>query len=149
MKIINKNFFREFVPLESFEAGIVLTGAEVKSIRAGRLRLDDAFVMIRDTSATLVNAHIPIYKNARPDDQSPDRPRQLLLTRKELLKISSKLTQQSRLTIVPKSCYTKGSKIKLEIALAKGKRSWEQKSTLKIRSEKRRIEKELKERMKK
>ncbi|MFS8159011.1 MAG: SsrA-binding protein SmpB [Candidatus Roizmanbacteria bacterium] len=149
MKILNKKFFQEYVPLSTYEAGVVLTGPEVKSIRGGRIRFDDSFVMLTDTGALLINCHIPLYSHASPDIQDPDRQRKLLLTKKELLKIRSELSRQPRLTIAPKSCYTKGGKIKLEIALAKGKRAWEQKSTLKIRSEKRRVEKELKERMRK
>ncbi len=121
MKIINRKFHRDYSEIESFEAGISLTGGEVKSIRSGRLKLDDAFVRIMaDGSAYLINADIPMYEFARSPSYEPKRTRKLLLHKRELTRLRTKMTAAG-LTLAPKSCYNKGPLIKLEIALAKGR----------------------------
>lgn len=121
MKIINRKFHRDYSEIESFEAGISLTGGEVKSIRSGRLKLDDAFVRIMaDGSAYLINADIPMYEFARSPNYEPKRTRKLLLHKRELTRLRTKMTAAG-LTLAPKSCYNKGPLIKLEIALAKGR----------------------------
>jgi len=144
MKIINKKFHRNYREIEKYEAGIVLTGAEVKSIRSGGLRIDDAFVRIMDGGIFLINADIPIYKFARSDTYESKRSRKLLLHKKELLKLKIKMTSGG-LTLAPVSCYNKGPQIKIEIALVKGrkdieKRKVEKQRDIKIREEREMIE---------
>jgi SsrA-binding protein len=139
MKIINRKFHREYREIEKYEAGIVLTGSEVKSIRSGRLRIDDAFVRILGSEAYLINAEIPIYEYARSASYDPKKTRKLLLHKKELLKLKVKMASGG-LTLAPVSCYNKGPLIKLEIALVKGrkdveKRKIEKKRDIKIQEE--------------
>ncbi len=124
MKIINRKFHREYREIEKYEAGIVLTGAEVKSIRAGGLRIDDAFVRIMGSELYLINADIPTYKFASNDTYESKRSRKLLLHKKELLKLKIKMASGG-LTLAPVYCYNKGPHIKLEIALVKGRKDIE------------------------
>jgi SsrA-binding protein len=131
-KIINRRAPYDYQLLEKFEAGIVLSGPEVKSIRAGHLHLEQAFIQIKNGEAWLFNAHIHPYKFADNRDYDPTRPRRLLLHKNEILKLVQQTTQRG-LTIIPVSCYTKGNKIKLEIALAKGKKKYEKREAIKKR----------------
>ena len=144
MKIINKKFHRNYREIEKYEAGIVLTGAEVKSIRSGGLRIDDAFVRIMDGGIFLINAEISIYKFARNDTYESKRSRKLLLHKKELLKLKIKMASGG-LTLAPVSCYNKGHHIKLEIALVKGRKDIEKRKVEKQRDIKIREEREIKE----
>ena len=121
MKVVNRNFHRTYEEIESFEAGIMLTGAEVKSVRAGNIRLENSFVRIENSEAYLINADIPIYQFARPAGYDPVRRRKLLLHKKELTRLQTKMTGAGKLTIAPIVCYTKGRHIKLSIALVKGR----------------------------
>ena len=148
MKIINRKFHREYQELEKFEAGIALTGAEVKSIRAGRLRLDDAFVRLLGSEAYLINAEIPIYEYARNLNYESKRTRKLLLHKKELIRLKTKVASGSGLTVAPLSCYNKGSLIKVEIALVKSRRDIEKRKREKARDVKIATEREIKEYMK-
>lgn len=149
MRFINKNAKRMYLLLESFESGIVLFGHEVKSIKSGRMQLLNAYVKLIHNIPYLINANIPLYKHASIENYNPHRSRALLLHKNQILKIQGRLSKGSGLTIVPVSCYTKAGKIKIEIALAQGKKSWERKTIDKKKSEKRRIEKEIKEHIKK
>jgi len=144
MKIINRKFHREYREIEKYEAGIALTGAEVKSIRSGRLRIDDAFVRIMGSEAYLINAEIPIYEFARSDTYESKRTRKLLLHKRELLKLKVKMASGG-LTLAPVSCYNKGPLIKLEIALVKGRKDIEKRKIEKKRDIKIREEREMKE----
>ncbi len=148
MKIANRVVHREFAPLEKYEAGIVLSGAEVKAVRTGSMRLEKAYVRFIDNELYLVNAEISIYKFSRPQEYNPSRSRKLLLNRSELLRLQTKLKSAPNLTIVPIACYNKKSLIKLEIALAKGKKTWEIKRIDQRKDEDRKAEKELKEYLK-
>lgn len=132
MKIVNRRANFDYQILEKFEAGIALSGPEVKSVKAGHIHLEEAFCQVRDGEVWLFNAHIHPYKFADIRDYDPRRSRKLLLHKKEILKISQQ-TAQRGLTIVPVSCYTKDGKIKLEIALAKGKKKYEKKEAIKRR----------------
>ncbi|MBI5127253.1 SsrA-binding protein SmpB [Candidatus Roizmanbacteria bacterium] len=132
MKIINRKFNREYQGIERVEAGIVLTGAEVKSVRSGRLNLDDSFVKILESGPHLINAQIPIYEYARLPDYDPKRSRKLLLHKKELLRLKTKMASGG-LTLAPVSCYNKGPLIKLEIALVKGRKDIEKRKLEKKR----------------
>lgn len=130
--------------LKKYEAGIELLGTEVKSVRGGQMSLEGAFVIVRGREAFLINANIPPYqiKNA-PKDYDPLRNRKLLLTKKEITELAGSEKNKS-LTIVPISVYNKGRKIKLEIALAKGKKKFDKRETLKKRDTEREIRREYK-----
>lgn len=118
------NYFLE----DRLETGIILTGSEVKSIRAGRANLKDAYALIKDGELWLLNAHIGAYENAGYAGHTPLRTRKLLANKEELRKLSIK-TQQRGYTLIPTRMYFKNGKIKCEIALAKGKQSWDKRET--------------------
>lgn len=122
MKIINRRAFHNFQIVERMEAGINLLGSEVKSVKAGRIKLDGSYVRIIGTEVYLVNSQIPIYPYARPEGYDSKRTRKLLLNKGEIISLKGKLGKN--LTIVPLSCYTSRGLIKLEIALAKGKKRY-------------------------
>jgi SsrA-binding protein len=148
MRIVNRKYNREYTKLETFEAGIALTGAEVKSVRAEQIKIDDAFVKIMQDGAYLINAEIQVYKFARPAGYDPRRSRKLLLHKKELLHLKVKLSGSPGLTIVPLACYNKGHLFKLEIALSRGRRDVEKRKLEKARDVTRAIDKEIKNYMK-
>ena len=131
--------------LEKYEAGIELLGVEVKSVRGGQMSLEGAFVIIRGDEVFLINANIPPYqpKNA-PADFDPLRNRKLLLTQKEIKELTKK--EHTNLTIVPISVYNKGRKIKLEIALVKGKKKFDKRESIKKRETDRNVRRELRDR---
>ncbi len=147
MKIINRKFNREYQAIERIEAGIALTGAEVKSVRAGRVSLDDSFVRILGDEAFLINAQIQVYEFARSADYDPKRSRKLLLHKKELLRLRTKMASAG-LTLAPVSCYNKGPLIKLEVALVKGRKDIEKRKLEKKRDISRNEKREAKEYMK-
>jgi SsrA-binding protein len=118
------NYFLE----DKLEAGIVLTGSEVKSVRAGRANLKDGYALLKDGELWLLNAHIGAYENAGYAGHTPLRTRKLLVRADELRKLQAK-TQQKGYTLVPTRMYFKNGKIKCEIALAKGKQSWDKRET--------------------
>ena len=123
----------DYEVLEKFEAGIELVGAEVKSVRGGQISLEGSFVIVRGGEAFLISDSVPPYHAANgPKDCEPLRNRKLLLTKKEIgeLEISGK---NKSLTIVPISVYNKGRKIKVEIALAKGKKKFDKRESVKKR----------------
>jgi SsrA-binding protein len=130
--------------LEKYEAGIELLGIEVKSVRGGQMSLEGAFVIVRGGEAYLINGSIPPYqvKNTSKD-YDPLRNRKLLLTKKEITELAGNEKNKS-LTIVPISVYNKGRKIKLEIALVKGKKKFDKRETLKKRDTDREIRREYK-----
>ncbi len=130
--------------LEKYETGIELLGTEVKSVRGGQMSLEGAFVLVRGGECFLINASIPPYqpKNA-PKDYDPLRNRRLLLTKKEIKELTGSEKNKS-LTIVPISVYNKNRKIKVEIALVKGKKKFDKRETLKKRATEREIEREYK-----
>jgi len=148
VKIVNRRFSREYEEIERFEAGIVLTGAEVKSIRNGNFHLEEAFVRIMSDGLYLVNADISIYKYSKPATYDSRHMRKLLVHKKEILRLATKLSSSSRLTIAPVACYNKGNLIKLQIALCKGRREVEKKKLDKARDIKLDQKREAKEYMK-
>ncbi|MES2416504.1 MAG: SsrA-binding protein SmpB [Patescibacteria group bacterium] len=132
--------------LEKFEAGIELLGTEVKSVRGGRMSLEGAFVIVRGGEAFIINAQIPPYQIANaPKDYDPLRNRKLLLTKKEITELAGNDKNKS-LTIVPISVYNKNRKIKVEIALVKGKKKHDKRETTKKRETDREIRRTIKER---
>lgn len=148
MKIINKKFNRDYQEIESYEAGVVLTGDEVKSIRLGRIRLEDSYVKFINNDLYLINCHIASYPFSNDKNYQPTRSRRLLLHKKEIVKILTKM-KSSRLTIAPKSCYNKGKLIKLEIALARGRKDIEKRKLEKQKDIMINEKKEIKEYIKK
>jgi len=144
-KITNRKFSREYQDIERYEAGISLLGCEVKSIREGNIRLEEAFVKFIGGDLCLVNAEIPLYHFAPPQGYESRRSRRLLMHKSELLRIATKLRGSSGLTVVPVSCYNKGPHIKLEIALARGRRDVEKRKYDKEKDVERNEKREAKE----
>lgn len=145
MKIIatNRRALHQYKILQKLEAGISLTGAEIKSVRNKRVNLTDSYVRIKGGEAYLINAYIAHYQKADQRDYDPTRTRKLLLKKGELTRLGSKLTKN--LTIVPLKMYLRRNVAKVEIALAKGKRKYEKREAQKERAIKREIRMELKE----
>ncbi len=132
--------------LEEFEAGLVLHGHEVKSLRAKHGKLEGAHVIVRGGEAYIVGMHIPPFQAANtPAGYDPDRSRKLLLTKKELSNMAG-LEDQKGLTIVPISVYNKGSKLKVKIAVARGRKKYDKRAVLKERDTKREMQRTLKDR---
>jgi SsrA-binding protein len=130
--------------LEKYEGGIELLGVEVKSVRSGKMSLEGAFVVIRGGEAFLINANIPPYQpNNSPKDYDPLKNRKLLLTKKEIAELASNEKNKS-LTIIPISVYNKGRKIKVSIALVKGKKKQDKRETIKKRETEREVRREYK-----
>jgi SsrA-binding protein len=139
--VTNRKAYFDYEILEKFEAGIVLLGMEVKSLKQSKASLAGAYVVIKHHEAFLLNATISPYQpqNTSPD-YKPQRTRKLLLKNKEIDYLSDK-TKQQRLTLVPLKVYNKNGLIKVEIALVKGKKKFDKRETIKKREEKRKIEK--------
>ena len=114
--------------LEKYEAGMMLTGTEVKAIRAGRANLKDAYGLVKDGELWLLNAHIGAYEHGNIFNHAPLRTRKLLVRREELDKLTAK-TQQKGLTLIPLRIYFKGGKAKCELAVARGKQLWDKRET--------------------
>lgn len=142
MKIVNKRAFFDFEVLEKFEAGINLTGAEVKAIRQGHADLTGAFVRIMGNEAYLIGSKVFPYTYARPDNFDSNRTRKLLMHKKEILSIKHK-TEGANLTLVPVSWYTSNRLIKLEVALGKSKKKFDKRQAIKKKDTDREIERNL------
>jgi SsrA-binding protein len=134
----NKKARHDYHLDDFYEAGLVLTGTEVKSLRAGRASLVDAYARIKDGEVWLEGAHIPEYTEGSWTNHEPRRPRKLLLHRDEIAKLIGK-TKESGLTLVPLSMYFKDGKAKVEIALARGKKAYDKRQTLATRDAEREI----------
>ena len=139
----NRKAFHEYNILETFEAGLQLKGSEVKSIREGKASLKQAYILIRKGEAWLRGTHIPSYSHTGFEGHEPVRDRKLLLHKKEIQKINSKLAEKC-LTAVPTKLYFKGGLIKLEFGLAKGKKLYDKRDTKKKRDVERDIQRALK-----
>jgi len=140
----NKKAYYNYEILEKIEAGLVLTGQEVKSIRSGRINLAGSYVVLKNEEAFLLGANIPAYqpKNA-PQDYDANRLRKLLLNKSEIRYLIGK-SQQKGLTLLPLKVYTKKDRIKLEFGLGRGRKKASKKELLKKRDTDREIERELK-----
>lgn len=142
--LLNRKARFDFDLIEEFEAGVVLSGAEVKSIRNGRGKLDGAYVIIRGGEAYLVGASIAPYQTANtPKGYEPGRPRKLLFSKKELAHLGQQ-TEKAGLTAVALKFYNSNRKVKLAVALAKGKKKHDKRESIKERDTKREIERTLK-----
>lgn len=144
----NKKAFYDYFIEETFEAGIMLTGTEVKSLRAGKANLKDSYARIKDGEIFLLNTHISPYNQADGFKQhEPERTRKLLLHKKEIMKLLGK-TREKGYTLVPTKIYFKDGKAKVEIGLARGKTSYDKRDTIKARDVKREIAKTIRQRTK-
>ena len=141
----NKKAFHDYFVLQKFEAGIVLTGTEMKSLRAGRANLKDAYVLLKDREAYLFGAHISPYSHGNLQNHDPERTRKLLLNRRELDKLYSE-TAEKGLTVVPLRLYFKGSRVKAEIAVVKGKKQYDKRDSERTRELDREAQQAMKER---
>ena len=139
----NRKAFHEYHVLEKFEAGIQLKGSEVKSIREGKASLKQAYILIRKGEAWLRGSHIASYSHTGFEGHEPVRDRKLLLHKREIHKVNSKLAEKG-LTAVPTKLYFKGGFIKLEFGLAKGKKLYDKRDTKKKRDVERDIQRALK-----
>lgn len=142
MKLLNKKAFRNYHILEQIEAGIVLTGAEVKSIRAGRLDLSESFVKILHDEAYLINANIPKLVQTGLKTYDPLRSRKLLFHKSQITSLIGK-TSGKGTTLVPISVYEKNNKFKVAVGLGKSKKEFDKRKVIKERDHKRRVEQEL------
>jgi SsrA-binding protein len=141
----NRKAGRDFHLEDRYEAGLVLTGTEIKSIRAGRVNLSDGYVQPRDGELWLLNVHVAPYDPAGRYGHEPLRPRKLLLHRREIDRLASRVRERGY-TIVPVRVYLKGSRAKVEIALARGKRKYDKRQAIAKRDAQRDIDRALKER---
>lgn len=139
MKIINKKAQFKYKLYDKFEAGIVLTGSEVKAVKKGRIDLTSSYAKIAENEIFLINTNI----SGQKDVSDPTRSRKLLLKKSEIFAIISKI-KAKKLTLIPTKVYTKGRLVKIEIALAKSKKSFEKKEAIKLKDIKREIEQEIK-----
>jgi SsrA-binding protein len=141
----NRKIYFNYEILEKYEAGIELLGVEVKSVRSGKMSLEGAFIVVRGGEIFLINANIPPYQpNNVPQDYDPLRNKKLLLTKKEITTLAGSEKNKS-LTIVPISVYNKNRKIKVEIAVVRGKKKHDKRETIKKRETDREIRREYKD----
>ena len=143
MEIKNKKAYFDYEILESFEAGIVLKGTEIKSIRDGKVNLKDSYAVIKNNEVFLLNTHISQYKEGNIFNHDETRTRKLLLHKKEIKKIKEQLEIQG-LTLVPLKLYFKGEYAKILLGLAKGKKNYDKRESIKKRENLIEIKRELK-----
>lgn len=141
----NRKAYHTYFIEDTFEAGIELKGTEVKSLRAGRANLKDSYAMIRDSEAFIVGLHISPYAQGNIHNVDPDRTRRLLMHKREIRSLIGK-TQEQGYALIPTRLYFKGSRAKLEIGLAKGKKLHDKRRALADREAKREMERGFKER---
>lgn len=136
----NKKAAYEYFIAERYEAGLVLTGSEVKSLRQGKANLSDGYAQVVGSEILLYNVHISSYAHAGHEEQDPIRTRKLLLHRREIKKLLGKV-QEKGFTLIPTRIYFKNGLAKVELALAKGKKLYDKRETIKRREEEREIAK--------
>lgn len=139
----NRRASHEYEFLELFEAGLALTGTEIKSVRAHQVSLQQSYVQAREGELWLLNANIAEYAHGNRENHDPVRPRKLLLHRREIARIITQLTQKG-LTCVPTRMYLKNGRAKVEIALARGKKTYDKRADLRQADARRQIERALK-----
>jgi SsrA-binding protein len=144
----NRKAYHDYTMLESIEAGIALTGTEIKSIRDGKVTLAEAYVRPEKNELWLLNAHIARYDPGSYMGHETTRPRRLLLHRKQIGILESKVAEKG-LTLVPTKLYLKGSRAKLEVSLGRGKKLYDKRETLTRRENEREMERALKRRTEK
>lgn len=141
MKLVaqNRKAYHDYFIEDTLEAGIVLLGTEVKSLRDGKANLKDSYVLIKDAEATLLNCHISPYSHGNISNHDPLRTRKLLLHKNQIIKLKGKLLQKGY-SLIPLKIYFKGAFAKVELGLAKGKRLYEKREKIKEKEVKRDIE---------
>jgi SsrA-binding protein len=142
----NRRARHKFEIVDKFEAGIVLRGSEVKSLRGGKAQMTDAYAVVDDGEVWLRNLHIPPYEPASRENHDPERPRKLLLHRAEIERLIGK-TAQRGLTLIPTRIYFTGSRAKVELGLARGKEGKDRRREIADRDLRREVEREFKGRM--
>ena len=145
MEILNRKARFDYEIFDTLEAGLVLTGTEIKSIRNGSCNLKDSYIIIKNNEAFILNMHISAYKEGSIFNEDETRTRKLLLHKNEILKLKDKISIKG-FTIVPLKLYFKAGLAKLEIGVAKGKHTFDKKESIKERDIKRETEKALKNR---
>lgn len=140
----NRKAYHDYFLEDSYEAGIALTGTEIKSVRAAQVNLRDGFVLLRNGEAWLVNVHISPYDFGNRENHEPRRERRLLLHRREIRKLQGKVSERGW-TIVPLRMYIKDGRAKLEIALVRGKRLYDKKDAIAERDADRELRRAVKE----
>lgn len=144
--LVNRKAFHDFEILEKFEAGIMLQGTEVKSVRDGRLSFKDSYAKVLDDALWVVNLHINEYDHGSAWNHDPVRPRKLLLHKRELKRLIGKIEEQG-LTLVPLSVYFKNGYAKVELGLARGRKLYDKRKEIAKRDVTREIQRELKNRL--
>lgn len=139
----NRKAYHDYFIQETYEAGISLKGTEVKSLREGKANLKDSYVLIKNSEAFLLNCHISPYSHGNIQNHEPLRTRKLLLHKREIEKLWGKI-RETGLTLIPLKIYFSRGKAKVEIGLAKGKRQYEKRDSIKKKEAKREIERHLK-----
>ncbi|MCK9356762.1 MAG: SsrA-binding protein SmpB [Dehalococcoidia bacterium] len=142
---VNRKAYHDYTIGDTYEAGIVLQGSEIKSIRAGHVNLKDAYARVEKDELWLMNCHIAQYDAASYHGHEPDRPRKLLLHRKEVLELAA-LTQQKSLTLIPVRLYIKGGIAKVALAVGRGKKLYDKRESIAKRDEERELDRVMKER---
>ncbi len=144
--VTNRAAFHEYHVLDKYEAGIALTGTEVKSVRAGHIQLKESFVSIREGEAWLFNAHISHYSHGNRENHDPVRTRKLLLHRREIDRLEEEATVKG-MTLVVTRVYLKGGRVKFEVGVARGKKLYDKRETEMRRTVERETRAQLKERV--
>ena len=142
----NRKAFHDFDIEETYEAGIVLTGPEVRSVRGGRANLKESYARVRDGEVFLLGAHISPYTNATNIPQYPTRDRKLLLHKKEIARLTGK-SQEDGKTLIPLRLYSRDGNIKLELAVASRKRQYDKRREIARRTAEREMDRAVKERL--
>jgi SsrA-binding protein len=138
----NRKARHDYLIEDTFEAGMALTGSEIKSVRAGQVNLRDSFATVRNGEVWLINAHIAPYQQASYENHEPKRERKLLLHRREINRLTGKLHEQG-LTLVPLKIYLKNSRAKVELGLGRGKKQYDKRQALRERDDRRQIDRAL------
>lgn len=141
----NRKAYHNFIIMEKYEAGLELQGSEVKSIRQGRVSIQEAYAAVEDNSVWVYSMRINPYEQASFEKHDPDRKKRLLLHKREIRKLRSK-TQERGFTLIPLKLYFKGKLVKLEIGLARGKKQYDKREDIKKRDDERRMRRGLRER---
>lgn len=140
----NRKAFHDYTILEKIEAGVELRGTEVKSLRAGRVNFKDSYVDMRNGELILIGTHINPYEAGNRNNHEPERPRRLLLHKREILKWGIKARDKG-LTLVPLRMYFKRGRVKIEIGLAKGRRTYDKRVAIATREARREVDRAIKE----
>lgn len=139
----NRKAYHDYFIEERFECGVVLSGTEVKSIRAGKCNLKDSYAQVKEGEMWLIGVHISPYEHGNRFNLDPMRSRKLLMHKSEIIKLYSK-TKLDGLTLIPTKCYFKDGKVKFEIGLARGKKNYDKRDSMMEKDAKRDIERAMK-----